>query len=140
MQFFSELRRRRVIRGAGLYAVVAWVATEVSATVLPLLSVPEKYVTGIVITLILSFPVAMVLIWIYDLGPAGIRRTPRLEDDGSGQPGLFFYMSLMVLAMLVLGYGLFWLGSTRILQSVPRNSIAVLAFDNLSGDPGKEYV
>lgn len=141
MQFFSELRRRRVIRGAGLYAVGAWVATEVSATVLPLLSVPEKYVTGIVITLILLFPVAMIMVWIYDVGPAGIKRTPALApDESDGQrPGLLFHIALLVLAMLVLGYGLFWLGSTRALKSVPRSSIGVLPFQNLSSDPSKDY-
>ncbi len=141
MQFFSELRRRRVIRGAGLYAVGAWVTTEVSATVLPLLYVPEKFVTGIVITLILLFPVAMVLVWIYDVGPAGISRTPELKDGGGGQPrpGMLFHVSLLVLAMLVFGYGLFWLGSTRALQSVPRSSVAVLPFKNLSNDSGKDY-
>ena len=141
MQLFSELRRRRVIRGAGLYAVGAWIATEVSATVLPLLSVPEKFVTGIVVTLILLFPVAMILVWIYDVGPAGITRTAALKEDESGEPrpSIAFHVALLVLAMLVLGYGLFWLGSTRALQSLPRSSIAVLPFQNLSNDPGKDY-
>jgi TolB-like protein/Flp pilus assembly protein TadD len=41
--------------------------------------------------------------------------------------------------MVALGYGLFWLGSTRILQSVPRNSVAVLPFENLSNNPEKDY-
>ena len=70
MQLFSELGRRRIIRGAGLYAVVAWITTEVSATVLPLLGAAEKYVTGIVITLVVLFPVVMIRVWAYDIGPA----------------------------------------------------------------------
>lgn len=141
MQLFSELARRRVIRGAGLYAVGAWIVTEVSATVLPLLGVPEKYVTGIVIALIVLFPAAMILIWIYDLGPSGIRRTPALSAalEGETRPGMLFHVSLLVLAMTALGYGLFWLGSTRAMQSVPRNSIAVLPFQNLSNDREKDY-
>jgi TolB-like protein/Flp pilus assembly protein TadD len=141
MQLFSELSRRRVIRGAGLYAVGAWIATEVSATVLPLLGVPEKYITGIVITLIVLFPVAMILVWIYDLGPAGLRRTPALSqpEEADKRPGMLFHMSLLVVAMVALGYGLFWLGSTRVLQSVPRNSVAVLPFENLSSSSEKDY-
>jgi len=141
MQLFSELGRRRVIRGAGLYAVVAWITTEVSATVLPLLGVPEKYVTGIVITLVALFPVVMILVWVYDIGPAGIHKTPALKDEGSreGRPGMLFHVSLLVLAMVVLGYGLFWLGSTRALQSTPRSSIAVLPFQNLSNNAEKDY-
>jgi serine/threonine-protein kinase len=141
MQFFSELRRRRVFRVAGLYAVGAWIATEVSATVLPLLQVPEKFVTGIVITLIAVFPVAMVLAWIYDVGPSGIRRTKEVDSatDAEGRPGMLFHILLLVLAMLVFGYALFYFGQTRALQSIPRNSIAVLPFENLSSDAGKDY-
>jgi len=141
MRFFSELRRRRVIRVAGLYAVGAWIATEVSATVLPLLQVPEKFVTGIVITLIAMFPVAMILAWIYDVGPSGIKRTKDIAatEDAEGRPGMMFHVLLLVLAMLVFGYALFYFGQTRALQSIPRNSIAVLPFENLSSDVNKDY-
>jgi TolB-like protein/Tfp pilus assembly protein PilF len=141
MHLLSELRRRRVIRVAGLYAVAAWVATEVSATVLPLLQVPEKYVTTIVIGLIALFPVVMVLAWIYDIGPTGIKKTPEPETDNktAGRPGMLFHVLLLLLVMLVFGYALFYFGQTRALQSVPRSSIAVLPFDNLSNDADKDY-
>ena len=141
MRFLSELRRRRVIRVAGLYAVGAWIATEVSATVLPLLQVPEKFVTGIVITLIAMFPVAMILAWIYDVGPSGIRRTREVDStaDADGRPGVLFHILLLILAMLLFGYALFYFGQTRALQSIPRNSIAVLPFENLSSDASKDY-
>ena len=141
MRFLSELRRRRVIRVAGLYAVGAWIATEVSATVLPLLQVPEKFVTGIVITLIALFPVAMILAWIYDVGPSGIRRTKEFDStaDADGRPGMLFHILLLILAMLLFGYALFYFGQTRALQSIPRNSIAVLPFENLSSDASKDY-
>jgi len=141
MQLLSELRRRRVIRVAGLYAVAAWVATEVSATVLPLLQVPERYVTTIVIGLIALFPVVMVLAWIYDIGPTGIEKTPEPETDNktAGRPGMLFHVLLLLLVMLVFGYALFYFGQTRALQSVPRSSIAVLPFDNLSNDADKDY-
>ena len=99
---------------------------------------PEKFVTGIVITLILLFPVAMILVWIYDVGPSGIIRTAASKSEDP-RPGTLFHVALLVLAMLLLGYGLFWLGSTRALQSLPRSSIAVLPFQNLSNDPGKDY-
>jgi len=141
MGMLTELRRRRVIRVAGLYAVGAWITTEVSATVLPLLQVPEQFVTGIVITLVVMFPITMIFAWIYDIGPAGIEKTPKLSEDKetAGQPGMVFHISLLVLVMVVFGYGLFYLGQTRALQAVPRSSIAVLPFQNLSNDAGKDY-
>ena len=141
MQLLSELRRRRVIRVAGVYAVGAWVATEVSATVLPLFEVPETFVTGIVIALIVLFPIVMMLAWIYDIGPSGIRKTPQLAADETAErrPGVFFHVLLLVMAMLVFGYGLFYLGQIRALQSTPRSSIAVLPFENLSNDASRNY-
>ena len=140
MGLLTELRRRRVIRVAGFYAVAAWITTEVSATVLPLLQVPEKYVKGIVIGLIVVFPIVMVLTWVYDLGPKGLQRTPdTTENAARGRPGMLFNILLLILAMLVFGYGLYYLGQMRALQAQPRSSIAVLPFENLSNDTGKDY-
>jgi len=39
--FFSELKRRNVIRMAGLYLVGAWLVVQVSGTVLPMFGAPE---------------------------------------------------------------------------------------------------
>src|SRR5439155_4193185 len=39
--FFSELKRRNVIRMAGLYLVGAWLVVQVAGTVLPMFGVPE---------------------------------------------------------------------------------------------------
>jgi serine/threonine-protein kinase len=141
MGLLSELRRRRVFRVAGFYAVAAWVATEVSATVLPLLQVPERFVTGIVIGLIVLFPIVMILSWVYDIGPTGLERTAEVSAGSGpdGRPSMLFHILLLVLAMLVFGYGLFYLGQNRALQAQPRSSIAVLPFENLSNDPAKDY-
>lgn len=141
MQFFAELRRRHVTRVAGLYAFGAWITTEVSATVLPLLRVPEYVVIGIVVTLIVAFPVVMILAWIYDIGPSGIERTQEVEDGTrrTNRPGTLFYILLLALAMIVFGYALFYFGETRSLQAMQRHSIAVLPFENLSNDPSRDY-
>ncbi len=39
--FFSELKRRRVHRTVGVYAVVAWVVAQVADLLLPALLLPE---------------------------------------------------------------------------------------------------
>ena len=40
MNFISELKRRNVIRMAGLYLVGAWLITQVAATLLPVFEAP----------------------------------------------------------------------------------------------------
>ncbi len=39
--FFAELRRRNVIRMAGLYLVGAWLLVQVAGTVLPMFGAPD---------------------------------------------------------------------------------------------------
>lgn len=72
-----ELRRRRVVRVAVAYMVFAWVATEVSATIFPIVHVPEWAITFIVVTLALGFPVSVALAWAFDIDAGRVRRAPR---------------------------------------------------------------
>jgi hypothetical protein len=50
MNFFTELKRRNVIRFAGLYLVGAWLLTQVASTVLPTFDVPTWALRGLIIT------------------------------------------------------------------------------------------
>lgn len=74
-RFVAELKRRRVLRAAAVYAAAAWLVVEVSATVLPALHLPEWTVTLVVILALAGFPLAIVMAWALELGPEGVRRT-----------------------------------------------------------------
>jgi TolB-like protein len=140
MAFFKELRRRRVTQVAIAYGVVSWAITEVLATVLPALSVPDWTITFIIICLLVGFPIAMVLAWIFDVGPNGIERTePAAADPQLRNRYRVLYVLLTVVAMAGLGYLLYARGVNPSIAAGPRDSIAVLPFVNLTGDPAKEY-
>jgi len=62
MNFIAELKRRNVIRMAGLYLVGAWLLTQVSATILPLFNAPIWLPRGVVIALAIGFIPAMILL------------------------------------------------------------------------------
>jgi eukaryotic-like serine/threonine-protein kinase len=83
-QIIAELRRRRVFRVAMVYAVVGWIIVQVAATLVPHLLLPDALVRGIIILVLLGFPVALVLAWAYDITPDGIRATP--ATDASAGP------------------------------------------------------
>ena len=51
MQLLHELKRRNVIRVAGLYLVRAWLLVQVAGTVLPWFNVPPAILRGLVIAL-----------------------------------------------------------------------------------------
>ncbi len=83
--FLGELRRREILKTAGLYAGGAWLLTEILLAVLDRSPFTEsvRALAGCVIisVFIAGFPVAVILAWHFDLSRQGIRR------DRSGTPG-----------------------------------------------------
>ena len=114
--FFAELKRRKVHRVAIAYAVAAWLLIQIATQVFPFFEIPNWAVRLIVLVLVLGFPIALTLSWIFDLTPQGIRRTE--ESDRS-------------LAALPVG--------PVAIRNIPEKSIAVLPFENLSDDKENEY-
>ncbi len=72
--FYEELRRRRVLRVAAVYAAVGWLVVEVSATTFPLLALPGWTATLVLVLVLLGFPLAVGLAWAFDVTPQGVRR------------------------------------------------------------------
>ena len=69
--FFSELKRRNVIRAAGLYLVGAWLLVQVAGTVLPMFGAPDWLPRTIVILLVIGFVPALIFSWVFELTPQG---------------------------------------------------------------------
>lgn len=59
--FWSELKRRKVMRVAITYAVVAWLLIQIAATVFPQIEFPEWSSRFVAILLLTGFPVAIIL-------------------------------------------------------------------------------
>ena len=72
--FFAELRRRRVVRVAVVYAIAGWVVIEVASTMLPGLHLPDWTVTLVIALVVLGFPIAFMMGWMFDIGPRGVQR------------------------------------------------------------------
>jgi adenylate cyclase len=141
MAFFAELKRRRVGKVAIAYGAIAWGVTEATSVVLPALGVPDWSVTFVVVFLLVGFPVAMVLAWIFDVGPEGIERTEPLagEPKSTHMRLRIAYAAVVLLLMAGLGYLLYERGFGRAHAGQAHNSVAVLPFTNLSGDPARDY-
>ena len=74
--FFAELQRRHVYKTGVAYAVVTWLLIQIATQVFPFFEVPSWAIRMVVILLVLGFPVALVLAWVFDVTPQGIKATP----------------------------------------------------------------
>jgi len=102
MTFFSELKRRNVIRMAGLYLVGAWLVTQVAGTVLPMFGAPEWLPRTIVILLAIGFVPALIFAWVFELTPEGIKRDAEVKAEESIAPQTARRMDRMILVGLAL--------------------------------------
>ena len=79
-EFARELSRRKVVRAAIFYAVVAWVLIQLADVIFPALALPEWSIRHFVILVSLGCPRAMFLSWFIDLTPDGVTRTESTDS------------------------------------------------------------
>ena len=80
--WLKELRHRRVITAAGLYAAFAWGGAEILGFVMEAYGFPRWSLALLASLLIAGFPVAMLLAWHFDVTLDGIRPTEPISTKG----------------------------------------------------------
>jgi serine/threonine-protein kinase len=80
--FFTELKRRKVYSVAVTYAVVGWLLIQVVTQVFPPFEIPNWAERLVIIAIVIGFPVALVLAWLFDFTRHGIIRTEELSSEG----------------------------------------------------------
>lgn len=75
MKFWNELKRRKVVRVAFAYLIVGWLLIQIADVTLEPLHLPEWADTFVIWLIGLGFPIAVVLAWMLDVTPGGIRVT-----------------------------------------------------------------
>jgi TolB-like protein len=138
--FFAELKRRHVYRVAVAYAVVGWLAIQVSATVVPALLLPTVITSAVVFAAFVGFPIALVLAWAFEMTPEGIRRTDDAGPNKSTSRRTGRKVTALIVVAAVAATGLFaWQLFRKRAISGADKSIAVLPFQNLSDDKENAY-
>src|SRR5438034_9728761 len=105
--FFAELKRRNVIRFAGLYLVGSWLLVQVASTVLPMFGAPERLPRSVVILLAIGFLPALIFSWVFELTPQGLKRDEDIRPEESIAPQTGRRMNRIIITVLVLGLGYF---------------------------------
>jgi TolB-like protein len=119
--FLAELKRRGVYKTAGFYAAIAWLLLEVLSVVFQNFGAPAWVFKVITTVFLFGFPVACLMAWGFDITPEGVRlvgfKVEKATLTAENPP------SVDALSVATAGAPV----------------IAVLAFNNLSTDPGQEY-
>ncbi|HEX3946000.1 MAG TPA: hypothetical protein VHW69_18145 [Rhizomicrobium sp.] len=136
-------RSRRLDRIAIGYAVMAWVIVQAASIVVPSFNGSAQLVRAIIIFFLLGFPIALVGAW-FATPHLGIVH-PRKKPSKTGYA--VFAGSILIFAAVAGDLSLLLSkiepqrasGTATVALQPPKNSIAVLPFANMSGDPKKDY-
>ncbi len=160
MSFYSELKRRNVLRVAAGYIVSAWLLIQVAETIFPLFGFGDGPARIVVILLVIGFLPALIVSWIFELTPGGLlkdkdvdRRRPSVA--GSAKRFDRTIMLVLVLAVSYFAFDKFILSESReqaiaetareagmfdaLAAYTSNESIAVLPFADMSAEQDQEY-
>jgi TolB-like protein/tetratricopeptide (TPR) repeat protein len=146
MSLIVELRRRNVFRVAAAYVVVGWLLTEVLTTILPELGAPDWISRTVKLVFAFGFIPAVVLSWIYEITPEGIKREHEVVRDESITPRTAKKLDYVTIGAVIAG--IVFVAAFSAKQSgdvaapvtvVSTASVAVLPFVNMSNDRDNEY-
>jgi len=144
-KLFAELKRRNVYKVAVAYAVVAWLTIQAASIFLPAFNAPQWAMQVFILILVVGFPIALVFSWAFEITPEGIVRESQVAADQSitHHTGRKIVALTIVLAVVATGLLIFQLIRARSTPppaaTISNKSIAVMPFDNLSGDPQNAY-
>ena len=148
--FFAELKRRNVYKVAVAYIVAGWALSQGIAQVFPVFDVPSWAIRFIVLLIILGLPIALVLAWMFEITPEGIKSTTTADTmPSTGREKKHAWVYVVVAGGLV-SIGLFFLGRYTASHAAagvlpggqsppPAKSIAVMPFESLSEDKSNAY-
>ncbi|MBT8144782.1 MAG: hypothetical protein KJO55_08775, partial [Gammaproteobacteria bacterium] len=83
LQFFAELRRRKVFRSTIAYVVAAWLVIQVADVIVEPLHLPQWALTGLIVVAAAGLPVVVIVSWLFDIGPSGLERDTGATGTGS---------------------------------------------------------
>ena len=141
--FFEELKRRKVYRTAVAYAAVSFAIMQIVEIIFPMFEIPLWMGRFVIIVIVLGFPIALVLSWMFDKTADGITRDKgaNSSSDSSTKPFYLQKQNLFIIGVLLAGIiiGRFASSTNEEESSINPKSVAVLPFDNYSTAPEDQY-
>ncbi len=145
-RFWNELKRRKVFSVVTTYAATAYIIIEVTNNLVEPLSLPVWIAKMVILLLGAGLPVVVILSWIFDFTPQGIKKTESLEELENKQivvkpvksklRASYVLNAILIIAVVVLAYPKIFKRNTleKLRSSGERISVAVMPFQNMTND------
>src|SRR5215813_6275965 len=140
--FFSELKRRNVIRATILYLGAVWALAQGISQLGPSVGAPEWATRWFLVAAGIGFPFWIAFAWFYEFTPQGLKRESEIDPTESithhtGRKLDFAIIGVLAVAVVLLLTDRFVLRhgvNQATAMPIAEKSIAVLPFENLSSD------
>jgi TolB-like protein len=155
----AELKRRNVIRVAGLYGVVGWLLAQAASLLESALALPAWFDAVVVSLLLIGLPLALIFSWAFEITAEGLKRTAEVPEDTSIAPRTGRKLDIALIGAVVVLIAV--IAADRVIgPTAPGataettasvnastgadaiesdNSIAVLPFADMSSEKDQEY-
>ncbi len=138
---WGELKRRNVIRVGIAYAIVSWLVLQLTDVLTSLLSLPGWVGRLVILFIAIGFPITLILAWVFELTPDGIKRDEDLVQSGSLRHNAGHRLNYLIIAALSLALSFVIVDKYLMEETQPasgsasgKKSIAVLPFANQSAE------
>ena len=132
MSLIAELQRRSVFKVGAAYLVVGWLVIQAASIAFPTFEAPAWALRVFIFVVLLGFPLALVLAWIFDVTPEGVKAEPAPVGNKR--------IYAVAAALVALAVGWFFFGMKPATVAGPdARSIAVLPFVNMSEEKENEF-
>src|SRR5881275_2841999 len=134
--FFEEVKRRKVYRVAVAYVIAAGGIIQLASAAFPAWELPNWALRLVIVSLLIGFPIALILAWAFDVTPQGIKTTPTIAVAGAHRRRNV--IMLLATGVIISAAAGFFLLPGAVARKIDK-SIAVLPFENLSDDKENAY-
>ena len=166
MSLFSELKRRNVTRAGLAWLALSWLLAAIADLLFPYLGLPETAIRGLILGLLLALVPVLVLSWMLEITPEGLRRDRGPASDNPENVRTGRRLDQVTIVVVLLALGVSAVRHFVVDQAVPPpepevrviteyvpdplpppptgpvepRSLAVMPFANLSPDPANAYL
>ncbi len=145
-KFFDELKRRNVIKASIAYLVVNWVLLQLLSILLPIVEAPDWVIKTLTLLMVLGFPIWMIISWVYEVTPEGLKKTTNVPEDLSITAKTNKRLNILIIIALIVAIVFSFINrsspiirSSKISNRIIDNSVAVLYFDDMSSGGDTEW-